>query len=102
MSERSLSRMLTFVCFVSCVAYSGKADIGFRPTSISGEPNLGAIEGTFGWAFNRSPSLSLDQQVAITAIGVFDDGGDGLMNSHAVGIWDGFGTLLASGTVPAR
>lgn len=37
----------------------------------------------------------------IVALGVYDFGGDGLLESHEVGIWDDSGTLLASTTVSA-
>lgn len=37
----------------------------------------------------------------MTALAVFDAGSDGLNVSHAVGIWDASGNLLASTTVPA-
>ena len=41
----------------------------------------------------------------ITQLGIFDDGGDGLVNSHQVGLWhlddNVSGPLLASAVVPA-
>ena len=38
---------------------------------------------------------------AITQLGVFDSGGDGLVNPHQIGLWRNDGTLLASTIVPA-
>ena len=55
-----------------------------------------AFEGTRGWGFH--PGLTT---FAITQLGVFDDGGDGLVNSHQIGLWSPEGTLLASATIPA-
>ena len=55
--------------------------------------------GSRGWAFGRAPSET--QSILVTQLGVFDEGGDGLVNSHQVGFWSFDGTLLASATVPA-
>jgi hypothetical protein len=55
--------------------------------------------GTHGWGFWYAPTLS--QPLAITQLGVFDSGEDGLVSAHQVGFWSNDGTLLASVTVPA-
>src|SRR5688572_21488169 len=60
----------------------------------------GTVEGTKGWWF------SLDSDISISHLGIFDGGGDGLAASHQVGLWLGTdpfvgnpsGTLLASAT----
>ncbi len=57
--------------------------------------------GTKGWAFFNNSSIISSNYIAVTQLGVFDQGGDGLVNSHAVGIWAADGTLLASTTIPA-
>ena len=57
-----------------------------------------SFTGTKGWAF---ANYSVGSYMAITQLGVFDYGGDGLANSHTVGIWAPDGTLLASATVLA-
>ncbi len=56
--------------------------------------------GARGWEFFLSAGVILNP-VAITQLGVFDSGGDGLANPHQVGFWRADGTLLASATVPA-
>ena len=63
-----------------------------------------SFTGTKGWVFgNSGPS----DYLAITQLGVFDNGGDGLVNSHQAGLWVFDGTLgtpvtlLASVTIPA-
>jgi hypothetical protein len=50
---------------------------------------------TIGWAFD------VTTPVRVTALGVWDEGANGLVEGHAVGLWTGTGTLLASTTVPA-
>ncbi len=48
---------------------------------------------TIGWQFTTSTGLNID------SLGVWDLGGDGLVESHDVGIWALDGTLLTSATV---
>jgi len=52
-----------------------------------------AIGSTFGWEFTVS------SPVTVGALGVFDVGADGLAAGHAIGLWTGVGTLLASTTI---
>jgi hypothetical protein len=49
---------------------------------------------TLGWSFNLSQSYIVD------ALGVYDSvaSGDGLVDSHDIGLWDSTGNLLASVT----
>jgi hypothetical protein len=50
---------------------------------------------TLGWIFT-----ALDD-IAVTHLGVWDLGTDGLVASHQVGIWNSLGTLLGTTTVQA-
>jgi hypothetical protein len=50
---------------------------------------------TLGYSFLVNTSINA------VSLGVFDQGGDGLLVSHDVGLWDSSGTLLASATVAA-
>lgn len=54
-----------------------------------------AVDLVEGWEF------SVAEPVAVTALGVWDHGKDGLAEPHAVGLWTLSGQLLASATVPA-
>jgi hypothetical protein len=68
----------------------------FTPT---GNPSLGAqnsFVGTVGGVFLSSYSEWPD----VNWLGYYDKDGDGLQNSHRVGLWDG-STLIAEVTVPA-
>ncbi len=49
-----------------------------------------------GWSFSVGAQ---DQE--IEALGIYDDGVDGMADAHAVGIWTSSGTLLAQATVPS-
>jgi VPDSG-CTERM motif len=54
----------------------------------------GAGSDTFGWGF------SLSSPLLVTQLGVWDENGDGLGQSHPVTIWDSTGSPVAQVTVP--
>jgi len=49
---------------------------------------------TLGWSFTVG-----NQNLTVTDLGVYDDGGAALLESHAVGIWDSAGNLVTSTTI---
>ena len=53
-------------------------------------------DSTYGWRFAVG-----DTPLAVTHLGYFDAGLDGLTDSHMVGIWDSAGTLMTQATVPS-
>lgn len=53
-------------------------------------------KGTAGWSFNVGST-----DITVTTLGLFDAGGDGLVEAHEIGIWTNAGVLLASTTIPA-
>lgn len=55
--------------------------------------SLTAGDGNFGFTFSTIFNIN------VAALGMWDEGGDGLAFSHGVGLWNGSGTLLASTTV---
>jgi hypothetical protein len=48
---------------------------------------------THGWAF------TISVPVTVTQLGLFDQGNNGFVNSHQVGLWDNAGNLLTSTTI---
>src|SRR5262249_34980977 len=48
---------------------------------------------TLGWSFTTNNRIVVDR------LGVYDDNGDGLSESHLVGIWDSARNLLVQATV---
>ena len=71
---------------LALVALLARSASGDTPAFTSGgidNPPPSSFSGTRGWAFRNIGTTS----ILITAVGVFDDGGDGLANSHEVGIW---------------
>ena len=73
-----------------------KADtIGLEGDSFSSTYTSTGENYTFGWAFSTTTNISL------TALGYFDNGEDGFVTSHDVGVWNSAGALVASATVAA-
>jgi hypothetical protein len=65
-------------------------------TFTGGETTDFFSDRTFGYEF------STNSAIRITALGYWDDGSDGLTDSHEVGIWNSDGSiLLASAVVPS-
>jgi hypothetical protein len=64
---------------------------------ITGGPEGGVDPNPFtiGWG------VTVINPVRVTALGVWDEELDGLLVSHAVGLWTATGTLITSTTVPA-
>lgn len=48
-----------------------------------------------GWSF------TVNSNVTVTSLGMFDALGDGFVTGHQIGIWNSAGTLLTSGSVSA-
>lgn len=56
----------------------------------------GAGDDTLGWSF------SLTSSVTVTQLGVWDNGGNGLIQPHQITIWDSTGTVIeATALVPS-
>jgi len=50
---------------------------------------------------NRGWSFTANQNIMVDELGFFDNGSDGLVSSHNVGIWSISGSLITSATVPS-
>ena len=55
-----------------------------------GASGVGRFTLTVGWAFTVNSPITVD------ALGLFDVDGDGLLESHQIGLWAGDGSLLGS------
>ena len=53
---------------------------------LAGTNSGASFEGTQGWSFGYG-AIAHGQQIAITQLGLYDSGGDGLVNAHQVGFW---------------
>src|SRR5262245_9723104 len=65
-------------------------------TFTGGFPDTPAPGYTQGWRFH------VNEPITVSALGVWDQNADGLLESHQVGIWTLGGTLLTSTTVQAN
>jgi hypothetical protein len=91
------SRIVAGAILVAAVGHAAHADTPAL-TFAGGSGTVGHAGNsatTLGWAFE------IDSNLSVTALGYYDDLGDGLAEVHDVGIFDASGTLLASATVPA-
>lgn len=85
--------VLCSFCLATSAVYADSAAVTFS----SGTPGTWSTgtSGNVGFHFTDiSPA-------AVTSLGVYDFGSDGLLAAHEVGLWDSNGVLLASVTVPA-
>lgn len=65
------------------------------PTDVVAEGGEPSFRGTIGYAF------TLSQPRVVEELGFWDHRSDGLLSSHTVSLFDGGGSLLVSGVVPA-
>lgn len=73
-------------------------------TAVLAAPVITFDEGTGSNGTNQGQSVGWQFDVlvpfSVTAVGWFDEGQNGLVTSHQVGIWNPAGVLLASAVVP--
>ena len=58
-----------------------------------GGANFASGNNTLGWEF------ALSSSVTVTDLGIYDEGDDGLVESHKIALWTTGGTLLTSTTI---
>ena len=75
---------------IGFAAAPARADIA---VSISGNGDYGNVAGSWGWEFSTTSDLT------VTALGVYDVGGDGLPENTTVGIWRESDQALVGSTV---
>lgn len=85
---------LTAALLVTACAL-GNASAATIALQWSGTGSSGFSQQTRGWAFSSSADIN------VTSLGWFDYAGDGLFDSHLIGVWDSAGNLLMTGTVAA-
>ena len=83
---------------LAVVPGTGQAQISSPALTFSGSTPVGVNANfTLGYSFDVTVSTG----ILVTGLSVYDFDSNGLFDSHAVGLWDSAGTLLASATVPA-
>jgi hypothetical protein len=91
----SLSLLSAMAALV--VALPANASTVFSALTFTGSgPNGTATTSTRGYAFD----VTADGLSAV-ALSIWDDLGNGLTDSHDVGLWDPSGNLIASATIPS-
>lgn len=84
---------ITFLSALMPGLYADQFGVDFSNTS--GATSLGNPPFTLGWEFTVSTTIQVNE------LAFYDDGENGLADSHEIGIWNSSGTLVASGTVLA-
>lgn len=88
--------LLGAVAFLGAWAAPAKAAPMLGVDIVTNGPNGFALTNppfTIGWSFDATQTLT------VTALGVWDEGANGLVEGHDVGLWKSDGTLLATTTV---
>lgn len=92
-------RLTLAICAIVIYASSACARASTIALTLDGADQDGGdftgADITLGWEFTVSSPFT------VTELGIWDSIFSGLAQSHAVGIWDGSGDLLVSGTVPS-
>jgi hypothetical protein len=95
---RSMSRPVCPLLLAGLLVLA--ASVGVHAANVAAVPSVvggqgGTVFSTQGWNFTPARKILVGQ------LGVYDTGGDGLGQAHAVGIWTSGGTLITQVTVPA-
>ena len=86
---RSISLIASLAIVGPVAAQTAGITFGATPSAF----NSGNF-ATRGWEFGVS------QSIQVTALGLYDEGGNGFSNSHQIGLWNSSSTLLASMVMP--
>ena len=74
-----------------CAQYTPALQVSARSSTST------STDSTRGYSFDVTNPMG----VVVTALSVYDTFGDGLSDSHEVGLWDSSGAVLASTAIPA-
>jgi hypothetical protein len=96
---RNQSAVARIVLFSLLLASAGRAQSSGPVPGITFDDTVGNV-GTVG---NVTCGYEIDvtHAISISALGIFESGGNGTEESHTVALWNGSGTLLSSVLVPA-
>src|SRR5215472_7013304 len=91
-----IARTTLLIALAFVVIPSLHADIfGITFANTTGAQSLANPPFTLGWEFTVTGTIQVND------LAFYDNGEDGLADSHQLGLWNSTGTLLASGTVLA-
>ena len=91
-------RYLTLVCILLFPSLLPTRTLAELAIAAPGTGDLGPNSGlyTYGWVFTLGT-----KDLLVGGLGVWDDGQDGLVAPHPVGIWSDTGELLATTIIPS-
>ena len=82
-----------------CLAVALTTPSTSKSQTLGVTPSGGTYAGGATWSLGYN--FDVTSPFTVTYLGFWDDGGNGLSESHQIGLWDPFGNLLATGTVDA-
>ncbi|RKZ13911.1 hypothetical protein DRQ53_07680 [bacterium] len=95
--SRTLPSIVAAFVVLLTVLSSASAIAQVPAVSVINQSGGNTSANTFGWEFTVGP-----EAITVLSLGFWDDGADGLLESHEVGIWDlGSEVLMGSTTVAA-
>ena len=100
MGQGQRNRAVTWICWMAAVAVGCIVSPAFADQIAVRDVTGGVIVTEIITSAARGWGFELSQPVTLTALGVWDDGGDGLTSAHTVDLWNGGATLLTSATIP--
>jgi hypothetical protein len=96
LSGRSLLAAALFA-LTAPLSHGGYIPLTFAAVDVAATPGATGTfvigGGTVGWSFTAGANMT------VTELGYYDLNGDGLGESHPVGVWDSMGVLMGSATV---
>jgi hypothetical protein len=95
------TRAVTWICWMAAVAMGCIVSPAFADQIAVVDETGGVIVTEIITSAARGWGFELSQPVTLTALGVWDDGGDGLTSAHTVDLWNGGATLLSSARINA-
>jgi len=89
--HRSITLLLLLLFLL--VATSVQADTAI--INWTGPTENQVVTGTLGWGFTVG-----DSDLTVTHLGLWDEGQDGLLEAHDIGVWDSLESLIYQTTIP--
>ncbi len=93
------SHLASTAALVLCTSYLAAATPAVNFTAADVNPAFNVTFSNNAGGFDLGYKFTVNSAIQVTQLGYYDDFGDGMINSHPVGLYSATGTLLATATV---